>query len=259
MPITIPATQFANGQPLTFGGGTVCNNGYLFVENGAVDITLEYGSSPDMAESIAFPNTSAGQYYFTGGTTTGIVGLQIRPAAGVLSAPAQAIQGAFTEPALPSLSPVGGGITLSPVTGAIYAGVTQNPTGTASGTFVHCGLGSATFGGASISPVKSGIVYVTASGYASDNVANDGIDIRLVFGTGTAPNNGAIQTGTLFGSLNKPIGNPSATQVVPFTLAAFVPGTLSVGGTNWLDLVQASAGGGGTVTLLSVVMSAFEL
>lgn len=130
MPIKIPSTVLTTSYQ-NFGGAQLCSTGYLFIANGPVDVVLTYGSDAGLTETVDFLGISAGQYYFQGGTAYGIVGIQIRGAGGTVTVPAQTVQGNFTEPALPSLIPVAGGVTIPTVPPALtqLADATVAPAG----------------------------------------------------------------------------------------------------------------------------------
>lgn len=117
MPLVIPATVLT-GDYQQFGGGSLYETGYLVVVNGPIDLELFYGSATGQAKSVVFPAIAAGQYYFSQGTRNLIVRLAARAANGSVTSPAQTVQGSFTEPGIPSLVPVAGGVTLDVATSA---------------------------------------------------------------------------------------------------------------------------------------------
>ena len=117
-----------------------------------------------------------------------------------------------------------------------------NPTPAPTNTMLMMGLGGAwTF-----TPARNGRVMLTASGImialAGSGGANDGCQVRLYYGTGTAPANGAAVTGTALGHIQlfmpgvAAVGQPRA----PFCLPAVITG-LVAGTPYWVDIAQAQA------------------
>lgn len=126
-----------------------------------------------------------------------------------------------------------------------------NPTGTAStSAFVMMGLAC------SFTPHSTGNVLFQVQGIILNSVGGDGMNARLYEGSGTAPLNGAAQTGTQIStvaSFTSPTGSTSA----PATLIGLATG-LAVGTTYWFD-VAVEATTGGTASFQNVTMIAHEL
>ncbi len=125
-----------------------------------------------------------------------------------------------------------------------------NPTGTTSATTVMMGLGTT----CKITPVYSTRVQITIDG----DVANSGVantaGIKLFYGTGTAPINGAASTGTQYGQqmvMTTTAGNAQ----VPFSKTAYVTG-LSVGVAIWIDIGLLA--GAGTSSISNLTCGALE-
>jgi hypothetical protein len=103
---------------------------------------------------------------------------------------------------------------------------------------------------ASITPTVTGVVDITVSGYiqcGTLTVAGDGIIAMIRYGTGTAPINGAAQTGTgVVGNFMYviPAAAISNDTFVPFSTTYIVPG-LTVGTAYWIDLQAAYIGATG--------------
>ena len=127
-----------------------------------------------------------------------------------------------------------------------------NPTGTTSAAGVMMGLG-ATY---KITPTYSGTHLITITGNMANNVAGDGASLRMAYGTGIAPTNGAAATGTVVGSqlINK---STAANQSEPFSTTILVTG-LTVGTAYWFDINLARVTGG-TATISGVSCSILEV
>jgi hypothetical protein len=97
---------------------------------------------------------------------------------------------------------------------------------------------------------------IVISGDIDNGTASDGAQVQIRYGTGTAPTNAAILTGTTVGSLIKMVSN-NATNRMPFHCNAIVSG-LTVGTAYWIDLSLAAITGG-TARIRDVSISAIEL
>jgi hypothetical protein len=127
-----------------------------------------------------------------------------------------------------------------------------NPTGTTSAVGVMMGLAGA------ITPSVTGRVLVTICGSIQNSVATDGGQVQIIMGTGAAPANGDALTGTAYGSLQVSTrSNGVANGKIPFSITALVTG-LTPGTAYWIDVSLARIAGG-TATISSVAISAFEL
>lgn len=112
---------------------------------------------------------------------------------------------------------------------------------TTSTTAVMAGLGF------TFTPVKkSGIVKITLDAVVSNSTADDGAQVQIAYGTGSAPAQGAAATGTAVGIAAK---FESAAAGAPGTVStsAVVTG-LTPGTTYWFDL-QVAAITGGTASI----------
>ena len=124
-----------------------------------------------------------------------------------------------------------------------------NPTGTTSTTGVMMGLaGSIT--------TRTGRVLVIISGTMKSDTANDGAQVQIRYGTGTAPTNGAALTGTAVGSLQRLVASAVTSEEFPFSVSAVVTG-LTGGTAYWLD-VGLAAITGGTAAITSVSVAAHD-
>lgn len=112
MPFPIPITTLGQGYT-SFAQGSLYSSGYLLVANGAVDVEIDYGTKTGQAGSTVTPNLSSGQYELVAPAHNFIIGLRIRAANGVVSAPAQVVQGQLYEPTVPGIIPVGSGVIQS--------------------------------------------------------------------------------------------------------------------------------------------------
>ena len=129
----------------------------------------------------------------------------------------------------------------------------SNPAGTTStAVFKMCGT-AMTF-----TPTKSGKIQIGLSCNLSNNTASDGFDVKLMYGTGTAPVNDAALTGTQAGKLQiHRVGNAAA--YVPACIIAYVSG-LTLSTAYWFDLAQECAvGGTGTVVDINCVIEEMQV
>lgn len=148
--------------------------------------------------------------------------------------------GAYTVPA-----GSGGG------TNASYQATPSDPTGTTDGTGKMMGLAG------SITPTNTGKVFIVISGTMTNSASSTGTNVRLRYGTGTAPTNGASLTGTVVGgTASEYFASGGGGNYTPFSVNAIVTG-LSVSTAYWLD-VQVSTIAGGTSSLTTVSISAHE-
>ena len=126
--------------------------------------------------------------------------------------------------------------------GSAFANTNSNPsdpTGTTSTTGVMMGLAGA------LTP-RVGKIFYCVNGTIKDSITGDGAQVRLRYGTGTAPTNGAALTGTSVGSLLRYV-EAAGTEEAPFSSCAVVTG-LTAGTAYWLD-VELAAITGGTATI----------
>lgn len=131
-----------------------------------------------------------------------------------------------------------------------YQATPTDPSATTSTTGVMMGLAG------SITPAYSGIVMITISGDIDNNGNNNGAQVQIRYGTGSAPANGAALTGTATGSLVKFFENNSSIRI-PFHCNAIVTG-LTVGTAYWIDISLASITGG-TSRVRDISISVVEL
>ena len=124
-----------------------------------------------------------------------------------------------------------------------------NPAGTTSTTLVQAGLG------VTYTPKSTGRLLIIVTGEVNNNTADDGAQVKLVYGTGTAPANGAAATGTAI-SPAYTVTVSLASQNFPFTLISTV--NLTVGTQYWFDL-QFAAVTGGTASLSNITVTIIEL
>ena len=124
-----------------------------------------------------------------------------------------------------------------------------SPTGTTSTTGVMMGLAG------TVTPAYSGTVHVSVCGDITNSTSGDGANVQLRTGTGSAPANAAVLTGTTRGSLVKFVA-ASATNKTPFCVQWTVTG-LTLGTAVWID-VGVAAVTGGTATIADVDILADE-
>lgn len=126
-----------------------------------------------------------------------------------------------------------------------------NQTGTGStAALVMLGLAAA------ITPAFSGRLLIVISGNGQSTVAADGGELAIFTGTGTAPTNGAAQTGSQRSQLLVMQEGGAGTAQMPFSINAVVTG-LTIGTALWIDLAFAAVTGG-TFTIQQVTVSAIE-
>jgi hypothetical protein len=113
------------------------------------------------------------------------------------------------------------------------------------------GMGS-TF---TITPLRSGIVFICVAGSMRNNTANAQFAAALRWGTGTAPVNGAASIGTAFIEINahSAFNNQLLPACYPGIITGLTPGTAI-----WFDL-QLRAINPCTASLIGMVGTAFEL
>jgi hypothetical protein len=109
--------------------------------------------------------------------------------------------------------------------------------------------------GGTITPVRSGNIFVTISGTGWNSTVGQRFGVGIRYGTGTAPVNGAalvgtVVTGTQYGTMY------AASANMPFSLSAVITG-LTLGTPIWIDLAYLATAG--TTTLYQVTVAAFEL
>lgn len=145
---------------------------------------------------------------------------------------------------------------LAPISpGAFVAtnkGTSASPTGTTSATFVMMGLGSAW----ALTPKTYGNVRITIDGMVAQSTTADGVGLKLAYGTGTAPINGAALTCTVVGSTltwTALTGMLTVPFAKDFVISGLTPGTA-----YWFDL-QMEAITGGTASVTAVEFTAQEI
>lgn len=131
------------------------------------------------------------------------------------------------------------------LTNATLQSTTLSPTGTASTTAVMMGLGTTCH----ITPTYSGRVEVNFRGTYQNAVAGANTVARAMFGTGTAPANGAASTGTQIGAAAA--GSPGAANGDVSLAPGGVLTGLTVGTPVWFDIGLNVASGSGTPVLVS--------
>jgi hypothetical protein len=125
-----------------------------------------------------------------------------------------------------------------------------NPANTASVGGVMAGLNQI------ITPTVTGRVLIIISG-GMVGAPSATISVTIRIGTGAAPGNGAVLSGTVVGG---PLtANESASSAVfPFCVNGLATG-LALGVPIWIDLAQAVPAGGGTITLTGITVTATEI
>lgn len=128
-----------------------------------------------------------------------------------------------------------------------FAGI--SPTGTASATKVHCGIGSSVV----LTPRTTGRVRLTISGWVSNATAAASMVFNLNCGTGSAPANGAAPTSTYMLSTDLNVfANSAGGDPRPFTMIGEMTG-LTVGTALWGDMTQGTDAGTTIVRINTVL------
>lgn len=134
---------------------------------------------------------------------------------------------------------------------AIVSTQPSNPAGTTSATVVMMGLGVST---CRITPTYSTRIEFEIYGDITNSVAGT-VTVRLSFGTGAGPANGAAAAGTVTGSSLVP-SIASVSDVKPFKIGSIVQ-SLTAGTTYWFDLEIGT--NGGTANALALTCIAREV
>jgi len=146
-----------------------------------------------------------------------------------------------------------GSCATSTATGTNLSTNPADPTGTTNtATGVMMGLGTT----CKITPVVTGRLLVTWTGLLKNSVAADGTNAQARDGTGTAPVNGAANTGTARGNIvgSNPVNSATGWQSFATT---YIGTGYALSTQVWLDLtVQAATGG--TASISNVYCAAME-
>lgn len=234
--ITRGATLYIEDAPAVAGSVTLTNPYALWVDNGIsrFDGGIKFTESAPTANKIALSNGTS----YTDSTFT-------------LAAPGAAGNYAMSD-----------GTNWVSASPAINQATISNPTGTTDVTGVMMGMGlaggSSSKGGLTTSASASGRVLLMITGDASHATIGQGGTMKLRFGTGTAPVNGAALTGTVAGQQNV-YAVATTAERLPFCVVAIITG-LSVSTAYWFDLSLASSGGASpTASLFNIGITAHEL
>jgi hypothetical protein len=128
----------------------------------------------------------------------------------------------------------------------------SNPTGTTSTTGVMMGLGTS----CTITPKATGKVVVDFHGYASNSVTSVLTKIKAVYGTGTAPANAAVLSGTAIDQQQSADVN-LAVYDTGFKAGGIVTG-LAINTAVWFDLQVATGTAADTASVSGINCSAHE-
>jgi hypothetical protein len=125
------------------------------------------------------------------------------------------------------------------------------PTGTSSTSVVMMGLGST----CKITPVFSSRVKVLFIGVSTNSTTGQVTDMRVFFGTGSAPANGVAQTGTQVGTFVLSQAASSGDNN-SFTNGGLVTG-LTPGVPVWFDIGMNVSGGTGSIITVACTLEEF--
>lgn len=128
-------------------------------------------------------------------------------------------------------------------------------TGNATATLLMNGLGSAA-APATITPTSTGRVVFTVTGDLTNSTILDGVTYKLVYGTGSAPANGAAASGTAI-SATRSVAVAVAAQKQGFSVTGSATG-LALATAVWYDLQIANVSGG-TASVSNITVSANEI
>lgn len=115
----------------------------------------------------------------------------------------------------------------------VYPGTV--PTAVASTSFLMFGLGIL------FTPSSTGRVLIVFRGTQTQSVTTAATHLRIYYGTGTAPANGAAVTGTS-ANADLQITNATTSQQLPATLVALIGG-LTIGTQYWFDVAGSASSG----------------
>jgi hypothetical protein len=114
---------------------------------------------------------------------------------------------------------------------------------------VMMGLGTSPVN-AVITPVRSGKVHITCSGWMNSGTSSGQTQAALRYGTGAAPINGAGPAGVLVPGCGVPLRGPLGSTVPEsFSISGIVTG-LTLGQTIWIDMMVDLYAG--TASVISV-------
>lgn len=144
---------------------------------------------------------------------------------------------------------------VSKALGTSYAPAKANVSGvsvtaTTSTSLVMMGLAG------TITPATTGTLIMNAYATFQNNTLNDGCVYSLRVGTGTAPVNGAVSSGTQVNPVDSALTAGVGAQAVPGSLSGYVTG-LTVSTAYWMDMAFAATTGG-TCTPSRAAISAVE-
>jgi hypothetical protein len=136
---------------------------------------------------------------------------------------------------------------------AVVTVTPSNPSTNATTSYLMMGLGAS----ATITPVVTGRVLFMITGTCGNGTINSLAGLKLAYGTGTAPSNGAAATGTVIGNTLTFSAPTSSNIQSPFCLTAIVTG-LTLSTAYWFD-AQLAALVSGTATLSAPTCVAYEV
>jgi hypothetical protein len=131
--------------------------------------------------------------------------------------------------------------------------IAPNPTSTTSTSLVMAGIGGAW----KFTPLQTGMLEIGVFGSMNNGTTGDGTTLKIAYGTGTAPVNGAAATGTLLGNpITVTFVTGEITSGVPFSFYEYITG-LTVNTQYWFD-IQFESVTGGTSSLTNLHVTAEE-
>jgi hypothetical protein len=110
---------------------------------------------------------------------------------------------------------------------------------------------------AKITPSATGKIFIQITGVIAVDTAGGAWAASLRWGTGTAPNNGAVASGSVLGPQAALTGN-NANAWTPFSLCGLLTGK-AIGTPLWIDMSLDVGNAGATATATGVAVTAVEL
>jgi len=221
--------------------GNITVVGDSYVDNGTAGYGIDIANGPDSADTIA--NILVADSVFDNNATTGI-----EAAAASLLANIRATRNVFSGAS--QTTGIGPHLIAVGAAGNVLNAQPANPTGTTNSSGLMMGLAG------SFTPQSTGTVAVTIAGDCYNTTAGDGGNIKIRYGTGTAPSNGGALVGTAVGNLPSFV-SATASQKVGCAASAVITG-LTIGTPYWLDL-KLGAATGGTAAIENVSITAVEI
>jgi hypothetical protein len=244
------------GSTTTIGAGKVTNA----MLAGSIDLTSKVTSTLPVANGGTGQSSALVQGGVMYGASSTATGVTAAGSAGQVLRSAGTGAPTWSSAAYPASAGAAGNILRSDGTNFVSTPVTHNQSTTGVARTVNTTTVRMMGYGTTITPVRSGTLLIMVSGDLNHPAAAEGGQIQIAYGTGTAPVNGATQTGITTGSIIRYLnssGNQGANSKVPFSIQSIVTG-LVAGTSYWIDLQGASTNTG-VLSVNDVTISIVEL